>query len=77
MTITGRGHRDLVFYTSHAGAALLRLEDQDTEGAPYRFKTAIEYDTFWGMFRHFLDATVRPGPDEGPDQPDPPEGGEE
>jgi hypothetical protein len=56
LTVTGRGRRDLVFYTSHAGAALLRLEDQATDEAPYRFKTAIEHDTFWGMFRSFLDA---------------------
>ncbi len=56
MTILTRGHRDLVFYTAHAGSALVRLEDQVSEEMPYRFKTALEHDTFWGMYRSFIDA---------------------
>jgi hypothetical protein len=64
MTITTRGHRELVFYTAHAGAALLRLEDQVTEDLPYRFKTAIDYDTFWGMYRSFLAAAEGPEAEE-------------
>jgi hypothetical protein len=64
MTILTRGHRELIFYTAHAGLALLRLEDQHKEGMPYRFKAAIEHDTFWGMYRFYLDAIDRQEPEE-------------
>jgi hypothetical protein len=56
MTLMTQGRRDLVFYTSRAGAALLRLEDERTRNPKDRFKTALERDTFWGTYRGFLDA---------------------
>jgi hypothetical protein len=57
LTLMTQGRRDLVFYTARAGAALLRLEDERKASPQARFKSSLERDTFWGLFRTFLDAS--------------------
>jgi len=61
LTIMTQGRRDLVFYTSNAGAALMRLEELRTGIRAHRIKAAVERDTYWGMYRSFLRATQGDG----------------
>jgi hypothetical protein len=55
MTITTQGRRDLIFYTSDADAALRRLEAFQTDDQSHAVESAVQWDTFWGMYRSFFD----------------------
>jgi hypothetical protein len=56
MAITSDGRRDLVLYTSDADAALQRLEDLRSPEQTHPFEASLERDTYWGMYRSFLQA---------------------
>jgi hypothetical protein len=58
LTLMTQGRRDLVLYTSNAGAALLRLEELRTGIRSHRIKVAVERETFWGMYRSFHQAAA-------------------
>jgi hypothetical protein len=53
LTIMTQGRRDLVFYTTNPGAALLRLEPLRDAEQTHRTRATFEYDTFWGFYRQF------------------------
>jgi hypothetical protein len=64
MTITGRGRRDLVFYTWDPAGALDRLAAVRAEGQSHAVEAEVEWDTFWGMYRAFCDAAAGGAADE-------------
>jgi Family of unknown function (DUF695) len=63
LTLMTQGRRDLIFYTSDAEAALRRLVAFQTEEQTHAVETSVEWDTFWGMYRSFIEAEG-PGEDE-------------
>jgi hypothetical protein len=56
MTLMTQGRRDLIFYTSNAEAAIMRVEPWQTGEQSHTVETSLERDTFWGMYRSFCDA---------------------
>jgi hypothetical protein len=56
LAITTQGRRDLIFYTSDAGAALERLAPWRTGAQEYELAVDVERDTFWAAYRSFCDA---------------------
>jgi hypothetical protein len=53
ITIMTGGRRELILYTHDAPSALQRLEDLRAE-APRDFEADVQRDTFWGMYRAFI-----------------------
>jgi hypothetical protein len=56
LTVMTQGRRDLVFYTTNPGAALLRLEPLRDAEQTHRTRATFEYDTWWGFYRQFHQA---------------------
>jgi hypothetical protein len=59
ITLMSQGRREVVFYTADADAAVRRLEALRPEVTTHRIEASVERDTFWGMFRRFLQAGQR------------------
>jgi hypothetical protein len=59
LTMMTGGRRELVLYTSDADAALRRLEALRADVDTHRVEDAVEWDSFWGMYRSFCQAAER------------------
>jgi hypothetical protein len=59
LSMMRQGRRELAFYTSNAGAALRRLDAVRAGVETHRVEADVEWDTFWGMYRSFCQATAR------------------
>lgn len=60
LVITSRGRREVVFYTCDAAAALRHVEAFRSREQTHRIESAIERDTYWGMYRGFRQAGKKP-----------------
>lgn len=73
LTLTGRGERQVTFYTADPGAALDRLAAVRAEGLGRPCDAEVEWDSYWGMYRSFVgdDEGEGEGGDEGEEDEDP------
>lgn len=54
--ISGRGRRDMFFYTSDGEGALDRLEELRERIETHDIEVHLQYDTFWGFYHNFIDS---------------------
>jgi hypothetical protein len=52
--ITGRGQREMTFYTHDAVGALERLDALRAAGVSHSIDADVERDTFWGYYQNFV-----------------------
>jgi hypothetical protein len=60
LSLLTRGRRELAFYTSNAAAALGRLAAVQAVTQTHALEAAVEFDTYWGMYRSFCQAGQQP-----------------
>jgi hypothetical protein len=60
LILTARGRREVVCYTCNAESALRRVEAFRAQQQSHRIEHAVERDTYWVMYRNYLQAGKKP-----------------